>query len=47
MGIMHSFSQRGAVVVNLDFGVKHYCHFMLHFKMFYYVLINMSCFMHF
>ena len=24
MGIMHSFSQRGAVVVNLGFGVKHY-----------------------
>ena len=22
MGIMHSFSQRGAVVVNLGFGVK-------------------------
>ena len=39
MGIMHSFAQRGAVVVNLGFGAKNYCHFMLHFKMF----IKLSC----
>ena len=39
-----------SVVVNLGFGAKHYCHFMLHLRCFIIFscnLINMSCFMYF